>query len=322
MGALVRVGRYLVVGEVKKRSKGVSQVEVTGWVDGENMQHSLVPCLVKIRDNLIIREDFTPKSYSLVQEAQSLTFSQILHECLMPLVADFREIKFATTSLIAYERGTRGLGFLKESTIRWVEPEDALRHRGLGNLLALEAFRGELKRLGIVEGTRGGRIDEGNYTLPNRLHVYMKCDPFRDISMIHPGTEMCLRGYYKGCALVEADGEPFWRPMEDAFYVMPRKEDEYYFNLDGDRDGIPDPLAMLPSHPALRGSPGQARHADRYNAQPDLPKVAGNFTSTPMLSNPEYYKVLREDTDPDPCTAIMNGEDVEDVLSRLLKQRP
>jgi hypothetical protein len=318
MSTLFRVGRYLVVGETKKATKQLFQIEVTGWIGREGKYYTLVPCLAKVRPNLVIREDFIPPSQT-VQEGENLTFSQILHECLMPLVADLREIKFLTTSLIAYERGTRGLGFLKESKIQWVEPQNALRHKGLGNLLALEAFRSELKRTGIVEKTREGRIDEGTNTLPGKLHVYMKTNPFRDISVIHPGTEMRLRGYHKGCALVEADGEPFWRPVEDTFYVMPRKEDEYYFNLDGDRDGIPDPLTMLPSHPALRGSPGQARDADRYNAQPDMPKVAGNFYAVPFLSNPEYYKVLREDNDP--CEAIMAGEDVGEVLSKLL-QRP
>jgi len=315
---LFRVGRYLLTGESKKATNGYVQVEATGWVDKGYLLHSLVPCMVHVRPNLIVREDFTPKSYSTVQESRSRTFPDILHECIMPLVADLREIRFPSSSLVAYERDSRGLGFLKESTVTWVGAEKALRHRGLGNLLALEAMRGRIIGLGMVEKMHVGRVSESLSPLSGDLHVYMKANPFRDISLIHEGTVVAVRGYHKGCVVLEADGEPFWRPVEDSYYVSPRKDDDYYFRLDANFDDIPDPLDKLPSKVAIGAVTGSARSTDNWNAEPDLPKVAGNFYSVPWLANPEYYNILREEVK-DPCDAIMRGDDVEEVISRFLK---
>jgi hypothetical protein len=274
--------------------------------------------MVELRSNLVLRENFVSKGNATVQESRSKTFQDILHESLMPLVADLREIQFPKSSLVAYERDARGLGFLKESTVQWVAPDKALRHRGLGNLIALEAVRGRLVGLGMVEKAHEGKVSESLTPISGDIHVYMKTGPFRDISLIHEGTVVAVKGYYKGCVVLEADGEPFWRPVEDSYYVDVQKQDDYYFRLDANFDDIPDPLDKLPSKIAIGSVTGSARGSDNWNAEPDLPKVAGNFYSVPWLSNMEYYNVLREEKDP--CDAIMSGESVAAVLDRFLKR--
>lgn len=316
--SLFRVGRYLLTGESKKATKKYVQIEATGWVGKDCLLHSLVPCTIHVRPNLVIRENFVPKGNVAVQESHSKTFQDILHESIMPLVADLREIRFPRSSLVAYERDARGLGFLKESTVTWVGVERALRHRGLGNLLALEAMRGRIVGLGMIEKMHIGRVAESLAPLAKDIHIYMKSGPFRDISLIHEGTVVAVRGYFKGCVVLEADGEQFYRPVEDSYYIDVQKTDDYYFRLDANFDDIQDPLDKLPSKIAIGAVPGSARSTDNFNAEPDLPKVAGNFYATPWLSNPEYYNVLREE-EKDPCNAIMRGDNVEEVLSRFLK---
>jgi hypothetical protein len=156
--------------------------------------------------------------------------------------------------------------------------------------LALEACRGNLSILGLV---RDSTPVLGSSTLiRNPFHAYMRADPFKDIARLHEGTDVVIADYYKGCAVIEADGERFYLPIEDRKLIESKaKDDDYYFNQDYNKDGIPDPLAAIPSKIALARSPSSSK--DNYNPVPDLPKVAGNLYALPDIDMDDV-SVLKE----------------------------
>lgn len=316
MLTLFRVGYYLVAGELLGESRGVSRVRLSGRVTQEKTLAPLMPGIVEVRSNLVVRRDLATPPVQAQESDVLESFDSLLHASIMPHVASLREIQFRRNALVAYEYGTRGLGFLQESKVHWVTPNAALRHKGLGTLLALEALRPRLLSYGLLPEGYTGRADRSFLDLDRNIHVFMKTGPFRDVTQIYKGTRVEVRGYESGCALLEADGEPFWRPLEDPYYVLPDKDDEFYFALDGDHDQIPDPLSMLPSKLAVGTYPGSARYSDNWNPTPDMPKVAGNFYSVAALANPDYYRILGEGEDP--VETALSGN-LDELLIRLAK---
>lgn len=318
MLTLVRVGYYVVAGHALSEARGV----VTLRVEGQLVGKSLLPMAqetVEVRKNLVIRSDV--EGLGMEESAGDLIrYESLLHQSLMPSISSMRDIPFVRNALVAYERGARGIGFLDEAAndVRWIVPTQALRHSGLGNLLALEALRPRLVACGIAPPGGTGRADRIEHVIEKpSVHVYMKSDPFRDITKLYRGTRLEVRKYYRGCALVEADGEPFWYPVDVPYYVLPNKDDAYYFTLDADQDNLPDPLSMLPSKLGLRSSPGSARPADNWCAAPDMSLVAGNFYATSWLGKAE--DVSLKEAAVDPATAIASGVDIDALLLALRK---
>jgi hypothetical protein len=145
---------------------------------------------------------------------------------------------------------------------------------------ALEANRGRLKYLGVVDSKKPVVGSTGFVKKP--FHAYMKKDPFRDISKLHEGTPIEITDYYRGCAVIEADGEEFYIPVEPLSTIETKnKDDQYYFSLDMDKDNIPDPLVALPSKTALNQD--RSCPDNNWNAQPELRKVAGNLSALPNI---------------------------------------
>ena len=142
----------------------------------------------------------------------------------------------------------------------------------------LEAIRGRLTHLGFLKPKEPVL---GAYGEAKAFYAFMKTDPFRDVCKIQDGTVVEITDYYKGCAVVEADGEVFWVPVEETKFIESKPKDlDYYFRLDKDNDKVPDPLISLPSHDQLKASgpsaPGVGP-ADNWNCYPQQPKVAGNL---------------------------------------------
>lgn len=159
--------------------------------------------------------------------------------------------------------------------------------------MALESLRAVLGPLGVIQ--RDKPVIESFGILARPFHAYMKCNPFRDITKLHEGTVVEIIDYYKGCAVIEADGEPFWFPVESLSLIESKtKDDAYYFNMDFDRDNIPDPLVALPSKVALGQKPTSP--SDNYQAQPELSKVAGNLYPLPDIDMDDV-SILKDETE-------------------------
>jgi len=159
-------------------------------------------------------------------------------------------------------------------------------HPQLGEHMALDAHRPLLTRLGFVEA-EGAPLIDGDGILARSVNVFLKRDPFRDVGRIHEGTTVSVQGYLRGCAVVEADGEECWFPVERNYFIESRVKDaDYYFNLDADGNLVPDPLDFLPSKGGLAQKPGDANADDNWNIQPQLKHVAGHFAPLPQLGDP------------------------------------
>jgi hypothetical protein len=322
---IARIGYYLVAGNVLREERGIATFVVQGLVRNSTLLPAIEE-VVEIRSNLLLPVETESLKVGESGPAPVL-FESLLHASIMPHVATLRNLSFHKSSLVAYEHGegSRGLGFLTEDRrVKWASPKQALRHSGLANFLALEALRGRLVSHGIAEVGYQGRADRISRVLEQHsLHVYMKPSPFKDVTRIYKGTQIEVRKYANGCALVEADGEPFWHPIDEPYYVLPNKDDSYYFSMDADNDGIPDPLSMLPSKLGLRAvAGGQARAADNYNSTPDMSTVAGNFYAASWLGPPPPASDplwLGSSPPPDPVTAIHEGIDIDTLLDSLRK---
>lgn len=206
-----------------------------------------------------VRETIGPHSLISIKGAKGIYESKILNRYILRQFSTMEELKTVT-----------GLGIEESSD----HPVATLSVRE-----TLELFRSQFETIGLVDRNTSVR---GAFTaIASPFHVYMKKDPFRDICKIHEGTAVQIQSYYKGCAVIEADGEEFYLPVEAKGLIEQAKDDHYYFSLDYDRDNIPDPLVACPSKVALGGKP--SRPTDNYNAQPDLPKVAGNLYPLPHI---------------------------------------
>jgi hypothetical protein len=320
---LFRSGKHLTVGELTESGPdGKLYVEARYRIDRRGNFLPLRSEILTVHECCIVNENFEVPAQSIV-EAESAPYAQVIHESLMPLVQNFRRLDLQTSSLVAYERSRRGLGFLDESKeVQWLPLNQAMSHPELAQRLALEAHKPTLYGLGLWDKSRPEGMYEQSHLRETPLHVYMKDGPFRDVSLIREGTDVWITGYHKGCVIIEADSEEFWRPLEESHYIPSKKDDHYYFTLDADRNEIPDPLDFLPSKPALGTYPGSSDSEDNWNANPDLPRVAGDFRAVPWIPNDDYA-VFDWDEDSekpeDLAEDIAQGADIDKILRKLAK---
>jgi hypothetical protein len=272
---LFRLGESLVAGELENAGSSSLHLRLSYVTDGERFRE-VRPLLLKVHESLKIREIEPPCS---VLEGETVAATELLHEGLFPVVYRGRCGRLA---IHAYEVRGRGVLISEARGRTWVPLPEAFSVPLLSQAAALEGVRGVFEGLRLVPG--GKPVLEHSTALDGPLHVYMKTSPFRDIGRLGEGTDVTIRGYENGCAVLEADGETFWYPVESLLPV--KKDDWYYFNLDLDSDGIPDPVQYLPSKVAL----GRLRpdHENNFNAQEFLPHVSGHFQSDKEIRNDDY----------------------------------
>lgn len=279
---LFRLGKYLLVGSVVSEAKPFLTVEVQQRVT-ETSSFPVVPVKVRLSQAFVVNEHFDPPD---VAEASDTIerYEALAHAALVPFVANGRRA-LGEVTLSGYSRSR---GVFIEGKDGWLPLHSLLTNVQIGQTIALEAIRDRLKSLGLLEGLDYDPVSECSLDLSQPLNAYMKAEPFRDITTIGEGTSVGVCGYYKGCAVLDADGEMFWYPVEEAsFYDKDRKDDLYYFqNQDSNVDGVPDPLQSLPSKTALAGRP--SRSQDNWNSSPNLVKVSGHFSPVPTIRNDDY----------------------------------
>lgn len=288
---LFRAGHHRILGECIHKDGSILEVAPRFILRRGGRLDFLHPGQISIHERFVIHEDFEVEEPAL-QETDGMIypFDMLLNESILSLVAAMRQVDLPNGSLIAYERRSRGLGFLSEGKVSWTPMREALTQVELGERIALEGLKPVLESLGLFDRTVPGGILEQSRVLARSLHVYMKRAPFHDISKIHEGTDVQVTGYQNGCAIVEADGEPFWVPLEEANILPTKKDDHYYFTLDSDRNEIPDPLDFLPSKVGIGAVTGSAKMDDNWNAQAEEHRVAGNFYGydASWIINDEY----------------------------------
>lgn len=276
-----RLGQFLIAGTVIAENRPFLTVEVRRRIV-ESASIPVVPVKARISQAFEVSKNFDLDNLA-ESDQDPESFSALVHEALVPFVSGGREA-LGGVSLKGYSRSR---GVVVEGKDEWLPLHDLLSNVQIGQTLALEALRPRLIRLGLFEGVRGEPITEGYTDIKTPVNVYMKAEPFRDITSIKEGTSVGVIGYYKGCAVVEADGEMFWRPIEEAsFYDDDYKDDQYYFNQDSNQDKIQDPLQSLPSKTALAGTP--SRPQDNWNSSPNLVKVSGHFSPIHTIRNDDY----------------------------------
>lgn len=281
---LIRVGKYLVAGEVTEVEGPSFTFQPSFRIDEENK--ALVPLQSgKIRTSqaFVLNTKFDPASF--VETSDPDNYDRLVHESMIPFAVYGRAIDLGGMNLVSYSRSS---GFMVETedARSQVPHRDALTCVQVGQAIALEALKPRIRARGLFEGLDREPVTEGHVLLERPLHAYLKAHPFRDITKLHEGTAVSVLGYYQGCLVIEADGEMLWYPIEEAdYYDLDRKDDDYYFRMDSDRDGIQDPLQALPSKPALAGS---ARPEDNWNVQPHQVKVSGHFSPEVAISNEDY----------------------------------
>ena len=273
---LYRLGKDLILGEAKNSEQNVLHLE-NQFILGESGWERMDPSICRVSESFIINCDFHLDESKVITEKEQINIGKVVHENFSPFLGR-RQVEFGNTRVVAYQRKSGlGIGIVQESNeVTWVPFTDILSQVQIGQYMALESLREKIVGLGLLEDTHRGLVQEGFSELPRDIHVYMRVDPFKDVTTLREGTPVAVLGYYKGNLVVEADGEIFWRPIEEtAYWDDPQKGDSYYFSLDSDRDGIPDPLQALPSKPAL--SNVKPRPEDNYNVQPELKKSSHHF---------------------------------------------
>lgn len=178
---------------------------------------------------------------------------------------------------------------------------DALSSRiDVGQHLALWARREMLARLGFA--VESHLLDLAADEARESFWIFLKREPFRDVAQIQVRTPIELVGYYRGCAIILADGEEVYYPLETLTMIDSEIKDEHYYQtMDANRNGVPDPLEYLPSKVALGTSPGRDASPDQnWQPKPDLKQVAGHFNAIPLERNGsvvERYGVLQHHYD-------------------------
>jgi hypothetical protein len=280
---LLRVGKYLVAGEVTETDGAFLTFRPRFRLD--EAQRLLIPLHAgKIRTSqaFLINTEFKPE---FVESSEPEDYANLVHESMLPFAVYGRSLDLGNMKLVSYSRSG---GFMVEQagTQSQVSFANALTCVQVGQAIALEALKPRIKALGLFEGLDRESVTESQTLLQRSLNVYLKVQPFRDITKLGEGTAVSVIGYYQGCLVIEADGEMVWRPIEEAeYYNQDRKDDDYYFTMDTDRDNIQDPLQALPSKPALAGT---ARPDDNWNVQPHQSKVSGHFSPEVTISNEDY----------------------------------
>ncbi len=286
---LFRLGRNLIAGEAKNASEKTLHIEATHFLDEGVWEKISDPVIVKVLESFIVNSDFQLKE-DLSEKEGSKSFHQLVHENFSPFLGR-RWVEFGNTKVVSYERN-EAIHYLSENeAIQTVEVANVLSNCQVGQFMALEANRDNLVSLGLVDILERGPVSDNLVELGRDIHAYMKVSPFKDITVLREGTSVAVLGYYQGCAIVEADGDLFYRPVEEtAYWDKAYKDDAYYFSLDGNDDGLPDPLQALPSKPALYTN--RPRREDNYNVQPDLAKAAQHFGPNQDMLDDEDFSVI------------------------------
>lgn len=282
---LFRLGRYLVLGETKGTDGSYTRLQALYAATGGKWE-PVIPCDMRVSEAFIINSDYPSENIaaSIKENSSPIEIGKVVKESLAPHLG-FGKIHLGYSEIVALDNGV----WISESGDRpnCLDPADVLSSVQIGQILALEALRSKLETLGLIEKHSFKPVTEGFVSLSKPVVVFMKVEPFKDITKINEGVTVSVDGYYKGCAVVEADGELFWRPLEEStFWDKKVKDKAYYFTMDSNKDFIPDPLQALPSKPALGAVP--ARKEDNYNTQPDLRKVAGHFSPQEEISMEEF----------------------------------
>ncbi len=289
---LFRAGNSLLAGTLKNQGPGPVLHLETRYELGEGHPRAFEPTTVLVHESLVVNRAFEVEEWA--SDAEPRTYQELLHESLIPHIAFMRGPTLGERTVVAYENDRRGIGFQNEDgTVSWTPLSELLADATIGETLALSAISGKLVECKLLDETFKGAISEAVYQVTERFGVYMKCNPFRDKTLIREGTQVSCVGYYQGCVVVEADGEEFWMPIEEAnLFSEEYKNDLWYFHQDADNDGIPDPLAALPSKVALRTHSKRNRGTMQWDTKADLKKVAGHLTPEPKIDN--EYTVMGE----------------------------
>lgn len=322
---IFRAGRHLILGE-KVHVEGTNvHITVHSRLEGAAC-YPLEAETVIVDKRFVIREDHA--EYPL-QDSLRLPYAALIHESVMPLIVSMRRLKLTEADLVAYEARQRGLGFLTEGKLDWRPMNEALAQVELGERIALEALKPVLESIGLHDRARPGTVMDQHCVLERTIPVYMKCQPdFHDISEIHAGTDVVCLGYDKGMALIEADSEEFWLPLEESSILPSTKDDHFFRTLDADRDYIPDPLNYLPSKAGHGAVVGSADRLDNYNAQAEEHRIAGNFYGNiDWIPNPSYKPgtwILKQEaptsTLDDYLTRISQGVEPGKIVSEMVKK--
>ena len=273
---LFRCGSNLYVGE----SNG-SKVHLMYNYVGRGTCRPIPEVEIGVHESCIISESFEPKDIIECERFMAFSLSMNLHRDLKRLMACSRELP---ESIIAFDDQITEATF-SNAPHEWVGIHEVASRPDVMAALNMEAMRRPLIERGWI--TPDAMRNFGNsFIAYNPVWAYMRENPFKDVTKLESGLDIGIAGYQRGCVLLEADGEEFWHPIDEAFFDAPEyKDDHYYFTLDGNRNKIPDPIEMLPSKMALDGRPSSRR--DNWNQQPYLPRVAGNFSATPEINNPD-----------------------------------
>lgn len=294
---LFRLGGNLLLGEQKNcetvNGASLHHLEVA-YVLRENSWAPVKPLTVKVLGSFVVNENFTPYDEHIQESETEIDYSDIVHENFVPFMGR-KWVKFGNRQVVAYQRRGEGIGWLTEGdqAVNWTALPNVLENGQVGQFMILEALRPQLVGFHLVSPAHRGPVQEGFTDLTETIHVYMKTEPFRDITKLKEGTAVSALGYYKGCVVIEADSELFWKPLEEnAYWDQKQKDDAYYFNMDGNKDGLPDPLQALPSKPGLYTSP--PRGSDNHNVQPELRKAVQHFGPNQNLLGEEDFGILGE----------------------------
>lgn len=287
---LFRLGKNLLIGEHKNMEGQTFHLALRYEVDNGRLRET-EHAYMRVNSAFVINDDVEAPMEGV--SVRTRTLQDIVHENILPFVGRGREFVLESCSLVGYKRGD-SLAFLREGAHEWVLVENVLTNVELGRVMALEGVRETLVARGLVDPISEVRVDEGVTVTQAPFRAYMKIDPFRDITEIQAGTVVSASGYYQGCAVVEADGEPFWVPVEEhSLYGLRFKDAEYYQNFDSNHDILPDPMQALPSKVAHNtGEP--TRREDNWNSSPDLRDVVGHLTPLPNIRLGDDTSMLGE----------------------------
>jgi hypothetical protein len=254
---LFRIGkRYLAAPITSGANQSVYEVTTDGGV-------------ARLPRSLFLQEITTPHDYPTSLEA-------VLSPEIMPLLRSGRLQEVCEgVQVVGLEMGrSPSLQLLDEGQSRQVPFREALGvYPQVGESLALRSHFQHLESLGLL----GDMLERD-------IFVCMKRDPFRDATALYEGTIIELIGYYRGAAIIEADGEEFYLPLDEQV-DHEVKDPDYYLTLDQDNDNVPDPLDHLPSKGALGLS--SLDGSSNWNASTYLPFVAGHFAAVPEITNLE-----------------------------------
>lgn len=264
---LARLGPFLVAGIAKLTEAGM--VFHAKLVQRQGYWQSLQPCKLRIQSHLKLSGSY-PIEDVMIGESAPISLGTALAGAL----TEGCDFLAAPVQILGYQENIDELHYQWQGREAEKSSLSNAFSGKLGRAWALEYHLPALAKVGLTK----------NHTqLSKAVPCYMKKAPFRDITLIREGTEVRVLGYHHGCVTLEADGhERFWYPVERVI-VSGKKDAHYYQTLDPNMNGIPEPLEMLPSKLGL----GQDRVGPEtnWNVQPELKKVAGNFSAAEELSN-------------------------------------